>query len=354
MTQHHLLMSQKTTNQTEWLTLVHILNSKQKAQRIPISKTMIPKALREVTILYQNTIITLENKKTISFHNIKNDTLCRFTNVLTFSKKLDVFFFIIESDLYVLDCDIIFKIYTFFTYLIPQITSEDLQMDVVYKPQTRHHIVLFFVNKEVIVVLAKDDSVTRKCFDTRINDLTWTFWICDEHGGYLGSNFSLMYSSATDTIIQCVDTIIKIDYLYNVGRWLVHLFGDCLLLDNAGMRDFALGKHSMQFVSAIDCSKFINCTHISTTSTEIHLTSDHSMILYEFKNRICLAQTIHPFNIYPNIKIDKPLNSFDPLLKIHYNEREKIIKLFCINSIYTFNMFANSLTDSTSIETTLE
>jgi hypothetical protein len=348
--QHHLPTSRKLSSTKKWLTLVYILKSEQVVLPIPISKTMIPKALQEATVLHHNTVVTIKNLTTITFFNIQTDTECHYTNILAFTRKLDVFVFVMGPDIYVLDHDVLKKIYT----LPFPIELKGSQMDVVYNPQTSNHIFLFSKNKEVLTIQSKNNRCKCVKFHKRMNDLKWTFWLCDQDGGFFGSNFSLMYSSVTDSLFECVETIIKIDYLYNVDRWLVQLFGDCLVLDFEGMQIFLHGKNSLELISAIDCSKLIHCAHISTTSTEIHATRDHSIIMYEYKNRLCLAQTTYPFKIFPNIKIQKPPHSFDPLLKIHYDEKNGFIKLFCMHTIYTFNLLANSFTDSTRIETTLE
>lgn len=163
------------------------------------------------------------------------------------------------------------------------------------------------------------------------------YWLCDEWGGIISSDACLLYSAFEDFDLPCMETILKIDYLYNVGRWLIRMHDTCFVLDTQGMRYLLTNRNKLQLIAEIDDAR-LNCMYASTTSTEVRVTDDHSILVYMYKNRICAARTVYPFHIYPNVKLDIPRGLSDPVLRIRYLESERRLQVFCLRHIYTFSL----------------
>lgn len=277
----------------------------------------------------------------------------RTVDAYAYCDKVDVFGMCIANGLLILSRDEYFLLAFDFPC---KTTANDLQVDFLFAPQTNRHIVLMHTPNEsaVYVYISHTQEMLRySTFPQTPIELFTCYWLCDETGSFLSSDACTLFSTFEDYDLPCTETILKIDYLYNIGRWLIQMHDTCFVLDRAGMRFLLAEKNKLQLIAEIDGGR-LNCMYASTTASEVRVTTDHTILLYMYKQRICAARTVYPFRIYPSTKLQIPRDMWDPVLRIRYLEADRLLQVFCLRHIYTFSMSDKSFTDSTSIATTLE
>jgi hypothetical protein len=246
---------------------------------------------------------------------------------------------------------IIFKDeYLEFPFSFPCKTRYDVQMDFIFSPQNNRHVVLCFSPNEQAVYVHKLHTGETKHYSTFPHLLFTHYWICGENGQFLVGTPDSLLDCWND--VRWSDTVLCVNFLYNIGKWAVRMVDTYFVLDREGMQHLLKYKNRARLISSIDAGD-LDCMYTSPTSLETRFTEDHSVMIYVFKQRICLAQTIYPFLMFPVTRIGLERCDIDPV-RIRYIQSENILQIFCTSRVYTFSMFAKSLTASTSTATTFE
>ena len=337
------------------MTMLHLLKQPQCVLDVPFQQTLIRAALTTVTLVYSRTICFITrwyNSWAIRCLSLTTD-VTRTVYAYAYCDKIDVFGMCIATGLLILSRDE----YVLVPFDFPcKTTANDLQVDFLFAPQTNRHVVLLHAPDEraVYVYISHTQEMLRYSTSPQTPiELFTCYWLCDEIGSFLSSDACTLFSTFEDYDLPCMETILKVDYLYNIGRWLIQMHDTCFVLDRAGMRFLLAKKNKLQLIAEIDGGR-LNCMYASTTTSEIRVTVDHTIMLYVYKHRICAARTVYPFRIYPSTKLHIPRDMSDPVLRIRYLESDRLLQVFCLRHIYTFSMSDKSFTDSTSIATTLE
>lgn len=328
--------------------MTQLLRHPQPALKTGIDKLMIHHtALSTVVRLHHQTVLYIFRNPlvywTIDCLCINTDERVTF-DAIAYCDKIDIFATSDSTDVTVVFKNEFIKIPNQFQCK----STTDIQMDLVFSPQNQRHVVLFFSPTEQLVYVHKTHSGEVTRYSTYPHVLHTHYWLSGEQGEFFSSSPNL----TIDTGLWS-ETIFDVNYLYNIGRWAVQTSDVCFVLDEEGMSQLMREKNKTKLIYAIDTGR-LNCMYANFTSPELRFTDDHGIMFYIFKQRICLARTVYPFFMAPNTKIGIPRDVFDPVIRIRYFQSEHVLQIICMKQIYTFNMFARSLTDSTSNATTFE
>jgi hypothetical protein len=146
--------------------------------------------------------------------------------------------------------------------------------------------------------------------------------------------------------------IASLSYLWKTDQWCVQYDTSVVFTDTSGLEKlFSIGRFN--FIRKLD-EGFVHGMHINRTSNVLSINEHHTICIYEYRRRVCIAQLTFPFALDPTTPLQGMRECFEYIVGMVYYDIKHEVIIFTTKCIYTFSMFPSSFTHSTSTATTLE
>lgn len=327
----------------KWLELKELLNNQSEPTRIrPTSPSEVLKRI------YKHVVqIRKPNAYEITIEDC-DGVIRRFGGVLAYKEKYNIFAFINQrNEIYTLNEIGLQKIHELsLKDKCTKITAFDVE---IYPQMNRWAMILIHGTTLTKVIKTPDDVQTEQTVNLNANilDIFMLNWKGDYLTIYPDAWSSSMFDSEHNFERHI---IIDVFYLSKINKYVVksYAIGDSygmsvLIMDVYAMEMMMLyGYAYVLYQIEIESNAYLSSVSINTTCPLITFTSNEDIIIYIYKNRLCIAKLQPPYDIYP-LKIIRgfnPLNEF--VLGIVYESNAICVKT--TQHIYKFTLFPNSLT----------
>ena len=159
----------------------------------------------------------------------------------------------------------------------------------------------------------------------------------------------------SDSLFHICEYISCVMYLQQINKWYIKFQDYFLILSDSGInmsREYSV-IHLINLINGSDTCEYGMVYHISTGTSRIAFSDNESVVIYEYMNRIYIAQTMPPYLITCTGSFLNLSYPVERMLDIWVNIDTVYVRT-SYNKIYIFSMFPISFTASTKIATTLE
>ena len=156
----------------------------------------------------------------------------------------------------------------------------------------------------------------------------------------------------TESLFHIYPFIKSVSYLQHINKWFIQYETYFLILNDTGIK-LLFDSNVVNIIDSSD-TEYGMVYNISMGTNQIVFSNNESVVIYEYMNRIYIAQTMSPYLITCTDSFLNPLmlNPNERILDIWLN-KDVYVKT-SQNRIYILSMFPISLTASTRIATTFE
>ena len=160
----------------------------------------------------------------------------------------------------------------------------------------------------------------------------------------------------TESLFNIYPFIKSVAYMQHINKWFIQYEAYFLIINDTGIK-ILLDTSVVNLIDIIDSSdtcEYGMVYNISMGTNQIVFSNNESVVIYEYMNRIYVAQTMSPYLITCTDSFLNPLilNPYERILDIWLNKN--VYVKTSKNRIYIFSMFPISLTASTRMATTFE